>query len=242
MKIKNKKIFYIIIPIFLLLAIFLIIKIQQKTVNIPNNPTENKELVNINSIDDLPKNKDLININTIRPEIENYLLSQKDFSWQTTENSHNFCSFAPLNKVDEIPLYIWVRCSEFKLENNELIEKSGISVPVKLTKDENNNYSYWIPQDGANYQNNLETEFSSEALDNIKKFKEFYVVNANYELIQKIKDYYQKDDLESPSSLIQNCEQKKDCILPFDYAIRSSCPYTTRCVNNKCEIYCPWEE
>lgn len=235
MKIKKEKIIYIILFIILLSIIFLLFfPKSSKQIETTKNLT--------NQIKNLSENKELINVNTVRPKIEKYLLSQKDFSWQTTENSHSFCSFTPLNKVNEVPLYIWVRCSEFKVKNNKLIEKSGISVPVKITKNEKDNYSHWIPRDGADYQKDLEKEFPAEVLSNIKELRELYLVNLNYELIRQLKDYYQNEDLELPSSLIQNCEQNEDCILPFDYAIRSSCPYATRCIDNKCEVYCPWEK
>lgn len=236
MKFKNPKKFYILLLIVGTLIIVLSWKIflNYKTSDRLTNQQVNKQYKT--------KNEEIININTIRPEIEEYLLSQSDFTWQTKKDSHNFCSFIPLNSVNKIPLYIWVRCSEFKLENNELVEESGISVPVKLIKDEKNNYSHWIPEDGSGYWKSLKKEFSAEALENIEKFKESNVVNLNYELMKKIKDYYQDANLGLPSSLIQNCNQDADCILPFDYAIRSSCPYTTRCIQKKCEVYCPWEE
>ncbi len=36
-----------------------------------------------------------------------------------------------------------------------------------------------------------------------------------------------------------DCLTKSDCALPFEYAIRSDCPYETRCLKNECCIICP---
>lgn len=38
------------------------------------------------------------------------------------------------------------------------------------------------------------------------------------------------------------CSVDSDCKLPMSYAIRSSCPYKMKCVDNKCTVICPWHE
>lgn len=35
------------------------------------------------------------------------------------------------------------------------------------------------------------------------------------------------------------CDQKEDCELPFMFAIRSNCPFTSKCIENKCKVICP---
>lgn len=35
------------------------------------------------------------------------------------------------------------------------------------------------------------------------------------------------------------CSQDTDCLLPADYAIRSSCPYESRCIESACTVICP---
>jgi hypothetical protein len=42
------------------------------------------------------------------------------------------------------------------------------------------------------------------------------------------------------SDIGKACGSDSDCELPFDYAIRSSCPYKMRCSDGACEVYCPW--
>ena len=36
------------------------------------------------------------------------------------------------------------------------------------------------------------------------------------------------------------CENNNDCRVPFFYAIRSDCPYESKCIDNKCTVLCPW--
>ena len=35
------------------------------------------------------------------------------------------------------------------------------------------------------------------------------------------------------------CRADSECLTPAEFAIRSSCPYESRCINNKCTIVCP---
>lgn len=37
----------------------------------------------------------------------------------------------------------------------------------------------------------------------------------------------------------QACTTDADCIVPMDYAVRSVCPYMSRCIENKCTVVCP---
>jgi len=39
--------------------------------------------------------------------------------------------------------------------------------------------------------------------------------------------------------LEDGCKNDSECVLPMDYAIRSSCPYATKCIQNKCSVICP---
>lgn len=36
-----------------------------------------------------------------------------------------------------------------------------------------------------------------------------------------------------------DCSSDAECPLPGEYAIRSSCPFRTACINGKCAVYCP---
>ena len=39
--------------------------------------------------------------------------------------------------------------------------------------------------------------------------------------------------------LNDTCKDDRDCKLPADYAIRSSCPYETKCLDGQCVVVCP---
>lgn len=39
--------------------------------------------------------------------------------------------------------------------------------------------------------------------------------------------------------LDSTCKKDNDCLLPADYAMRSSCPFATKCLNQQCIVVCP---
>lgn len=55
--------------------------------------------------------------------------------------------------------------------------------------------------------------------------------------------------VETQTSAVQNytiaetidvsCNIDEDCETPGDYLIRSSCPYTSKCLEKKCSVVCP---
>ena len=40
----------------------------------------------------------------------------------------------------------------------------------------------------------------------------------------------------------KSCSVNSDCKLPMSYAMRSSCPYEMKCVDDKCTVICPWDK
>jgi len=46
--------------------------------------------------------------------------------------------------------------------------------------------------------------------------------------------YYIEKPLEDVS-----CQVDGDCLLPLEYAVRSNCPYYSKCLENKCAVVCP---
>ncbi|MBU4601093.1 hypothetical protein L6307_03615 [Candidatus Parcubacteria bacterium] len=99
--------------------------------------------------------------------ITDYLLTQKYFSWKTTADSRNFCVIGNLNPTEDglFPLYVWVRCGEFIMQNGELKELSGKSVPAKinypneLSYRDINKMSHESPRDGSLYPKDIKTIF-----------------------------------------------------------------------------------
>jgi len=39
--------------------------------------------------------------------------------------------------------------------------------------------------------------------------------------------------------LEEECLSYSDCVLPTEYALSSSCPYSVKCINSQCSIVCP---
>lgn len=98
--------------------------------------------------------------------VTNFLLSEQQFSWKTGEGSTNFCVFQNLNPESELfPIYIWIRCGEFKIVSGELKELSGTSLPIKI--DYPNELSYYdqakfsfeAPRDGSLYDGDIKRIF-----------------------------------------------------------------------------------
>ena len=174
-----------------------------------------------------------------REVIIEYLLSQKDFAWQTEEGSKDFCAFYPFNKTNEMEVYIWTRCSEFSFEEGVLKELSGSSGPAKLTYLGDDKFSHQIPRDGALYSDDFERIFPKEIRKEMINNKDLVLVNLNSDLLEEAKRYFEVEDfLETPDSFIQHCEKDSDCITPFNYLVRSSCPYESECINSMCEVVC----
>ncbi|NCN99638.1 hypothetical protein GW920_00715 [Candidatus Falkowbacteria bacterium] len=101
--------------------------------------------------------------------IEQYLLAQKQFSWQTEKDSHTFCKIENLKPDQELfPLYLWSYCGEYIIKDNKLETLSGSSGPVKI--DYPNELSYYnlsqfsheVPGDGSNYAKDIKIIFPDD--------------------------------------------------------------------------------
>jgi hypothetical protein len=106
--------------------------------------------------------------------VTNFLLSQQQFSWKTQEGSNNFCVFQNLNpESDLFPVYIWIRCGEFKVVSGELKELSGTSLPVKIDYPNELSYydlskfSYEAPRDGSLYNGDVKRIFPENIWPNL---------------------------------------------------------------------------
>ncbi|TSC95761.1 MAG: hypothetical protein Athens101410_348 [Parcubacteria group bacterium Athens1014_10] len=114
----------------------------------------------------------------VEKAIMDYLLTQEYFSWKTTTDSRNFCVIENLNPTEEglFPLYVWVRCGEFILQNGKLKELSGVSVPTKI--DYPNELSFYdmskmsheAPRDGLLYSKDIKTIFPLNVQNRIADF------------------------------------------------------------------------
>jgi hypothetical protein len=98
--------------------------------------------------------------------VTEFLLSKQQFNWKTEEGSTNFCVFQNLNPESELfPIYIWIRCGEFKVVSQELKEFSGTSLPIKINyPNELSHYdiakfSFDAPRDGSFYDKDVKIIF-----------------------------------------------------------------------------------
>ena len=115
--------------------------------------------------------------------ITDYLLTQKHFSWKTTTDSRNFCVIENLNPTESglFPLYVWVRCGEFILQDGKLKELSGISAPAKINYPNQlsfydlSKFSYEAPRDGSLYSKDIKTIFPLNAQKMIFGFNIAYL-------------------------------------------------------------------
>lgn len=204
-------------------------------------------------------------VNKIDPRnkaIEEYLLSQKQFSWETELWSSRSCVFEVLDKDKELfPLSIWSYCIEYKIENTQYIELSWSSGPVlinypnELSYFRLENFSHKSPRDWNLYWNDIKELFSEEAekqiysktfIDDLKEKVEKDVTSWLFMNVRNVSEInsllISKDKLgsfEISKVLEQSCELERQCMLPMDYAIRSNCPYTMKCIENKCSVICP---
>lgn len=124
--------------------------------------------------------------------IQDYLLSQEYFSWKTEDETRNFCIFEKLGseKNGLFPLYLWVRCGEFVMWDNEIEETSGISTPAKI--DYPNELSFYDPErfshvapgDGSKYSEDIKNIFPSDLQKKIKNF-DSKIINQRIENVAR---------------------------------------------------------
>lgn len=178
-----------------------------------------------------------------------------------------FCSFAPLEE-DSSAIYLSYLCQDFKPINSRTVcepseecakdntcdqnvciityfedvlgEVSGSSGPIKLLKDESGAITgHWMPRDGSYFTSDLRSEFGEYAADlyydysggifsmekhNQNKAKEYFNLDFQYEIVEVTEEA---------------CTSDYDCETPGNYLIRSSCPYQSWCIDDKCTVVCP---
>lgn len=116
--------------------------------------------------------------NTMLAEaLSTYLVTQKDFSWKTNEDSHTFCSIQNLDTEETLlPVYVWAYCAEYKLDDKELQVLSGTSGPVKVSYPNELSYfditkfTHIAPRDGAAYTSDVKKLFPKHIQETIAHF------------------------------------------------------------------------
>jgi hypothetical protein len=115
--------------------------------------------------------------NQIEKAITDYLLTQKQFSWKTKNDGRNFCAIENLKPEEELfPLYVWVYCGEYIIQENELKALSGSSGPAKIDYPNElsfydlSKFSYEIPGDGSYYAEDIKRIFPKDIHQKIFDF------------------------------------------------------------------------
>ena len=148
--------------------------------------------------------------------IEKYLLSQKDFVWQIEEDSKTACVFEILEEDEDLfPMALWVYCQEYKIDNGNIKELSGSSMPVLLNypKHLSNlsifHFIHQIPRDGSFYSQDIKKIFSKKAQKKIFSYSlENGLKNKMKEKISLINSSVLPTGIQLPDNVIS----EKDCI------------------------------
>lgn len=113
----------------------------------------------------------------IEKAISRYLLTEKHFSWKNRDDSHNFCTIENLKAEKELfPLYIWVFCNEYIIEDGKLETVSGLSGPAKIDYPNElsfydlSKFSYEAPRDGTLYSEDIEAIFPEDVQQKISSY------------------------------------------------------------------------
>lgn len=154
------------------------------------------------------------------PLVEEYLLSQKDFVWRTEENSKTACVFEKLEENEDLfPMALWVYCQEYKIDNGNIKELSGSSIPVLLNYPKHisnlhiSHFTHETPGDGSLYSQGIKKIFSKKAQ------KEIFSHSLENGLKNKMKEKIMLLDdsilpVVSPTGiqLPDNVISEKDCV------------------------------
>lgn len=113
----------------------------------------------------------------IEKAITDYLLTQKQFSWKTVDDSKNVCVIENLAPEQELfPLYVWAYCAEYSIKDGEIKTLSGVSTPAKIDYPNElsfydiNRFSYESPRDGAQYSEDIKRIFPENIWQTIFNF------------------------------------------------------------------------
>jgi len=113
----------------------------------------------------------------IEKAIINYLLTQKRFSWKTSNDSHNFCVIENLKPEKELfPLYVWAYCGEYTIQDSKLKTLSGSSGPAKINYPNElsfydlSKFLYEAPGDGSYYAEDVGRIFPEDVQQGIFNF------------------------------------------------------------------------
>lgn len=133
--------------------------------------------------------------------------------------------------------YLNYSCSEFYVAKGKIYEGSGQAGPAKITALEGGLFSQWIPRDGSYFARDIQESFPPEyqaaALNPLSE--KMSLINR-----QRAQDFFKADfDYKIEKVTSTACSYDFECATPAEYLMMSRCPFTSKCVDNKCAIICP---
>ena len=117
-----------------------------------------------------------------------------------------------------------------------LVTSSGIATPLKLSRV-GDTYELWTPRDGSLYSSDLQAKFPKEIY---KKIDDVDRGALESQIIDRAEEHFStKASFQVLGEMDKGCSQYTDCgILPFEYAARSNCPHTVKCLEGRCVAGC----
>jgi hypothetical protein len=117
-----------------------------------------------------------------------------------------------------------------------LAQGSGVSIPVIIT-NQNGGMSLWQPRDGALYSKDMEEFFPQDMRDALSEVDggELQAI-----VVERAEAYFGvRVRFTVSGETGEVCTTYTDCgQLPFEYAARSNCPHTMKCLQNSCVAGC----
>lgn len=136
--------------------------------------------------------------------VNDYLVNHIGF---TSHDGTVFCAYELLNvaRAPEGDIYLWALCQEYYLDQGSLTPGGGISLPVALQKQENNErpeiVGHLIPGDGSHYGPDVRVIFPRSTWKQIMPQGEEGINQYNTrasrlqeETRQQAREYYSMDD------------------------------------------------
>jgi hypothetical protein len=143
--------------------------------------------------------------------IEDYLVLQEEFVWNTREDTWIFCSVENLQPENELfPFYVWAFCGEYTLENGQIKSISGSSLPAKINYANElsfydfSRFSFEIPGDGSNYTTDIKRIFPNDTQEKIFGFNASHLAENN-----KITASKAITDWDEIKKAIEDCQVKE---------------------------------
>lgn len=98
---------------------------------------------------------------------------------------------------DKTTVYMWVSYGEYIWDIDDILEKSGSSVPMVITVNKNSKGKFsieelWVPRDGTYYGKDIREKFPNNLEDKVFDKQQFVQKETNAACDSKAKDYFDK--------------------------------------------------